>query len=53
MSTANRTRASMSFRQMDGNGNPCAFAALPLIGDAVGIKVRPAVDPLDPGVDET
>ena len=39
MSTANRTRASMSFQQ-HWNGNPCAFA---LIVDTV--QVRPAVDP--------
>jgi hypothetical protein len=44
MSTTNRTHASMSFRQTR-NGNPCAFAPI----DAVGIKVRPAVDPLAPG----
>lgn len=44
MATSNRTRASMSFRQY-WNGNPCAFAPI----DAVGVKVRPAVDPLAPG----
>jgi hypothetical protein len=42
MSTANRTRASMSFRQ-HWNGNPCAYALI----DAV--EVRPAVDPARDG----
>jgi len=44
MSTANRTRASMSFRQ-HWNGNPCAYALI----DAVGVKQRPAVDPASSG----
>lgn len=42
MSTANRTRASMSFRQhWNENDRPCAFALI----DAVGVKSRPAVEP--------
>ncbi len=44
MSTANRTRQSMSFQQIHmGNGNPCAYA---LIGD---VERRPAVDPASSG----
>jgi len=45
MSTANRTRASMSFQQ-HWNGNPCMYA---LIGDGDVVKSRPAVDPASSG----
>ena len=45
MSTAYRTRESMSFRQ-HWNGNPCAFA---LIGDVDAVVQRPAVDPASSG----
>jgi len=45
MSTAYRTRESMSFRQ-HWNGNPCAFA---LIGDVDAVTRRPAVDPSSSG----
>jgi hypothetical protein len=47
MSTANRTRASMSFQQY-WKGNSCPFA---LIVDAV--MARPAVDPDRHGSGET
>lgn len=39
MSTANRTRAQMSFQQ-HWNGNPCAYVLAIVDG-----KRRPAVDP--------
>ena len=46
MSTANRTRASMSFRQhWNEIDRPCAYALI----DAVGVKQRPAVDPASSG----
>ena len=44
MSTANRTRESMSFQQ-HWNGNPCMYALI----DAVGVKSRPAVVPASSG----
>lgn len=46
MSTANRTRQSMSF-QPRWNGNPCRFAHID------GVKRRPAVDPASSGDDVT
>lgn len=42
MSTAQRTRPSMSFQQ-HWNGNPCAYAPID------GVKRRPAVDPASSG----
>jgi hypothetical protein len=47
MSTAHRTRESMSFRQYwNGSTWPCAYA---LIGVVDAGKQRPAVDPLAQG----